>query len=661
MPLHAQPHYHEPRTDERRYIVVGSGPVGMRFVQELLKRQPMARVIVFGNEPYQPYNRVQLSSLLAGDVSREAMNLTMPDPSLHPHFEFIIAAIRQIQTDRQAVTDAKGNQYNYDKLIIATGSRAHVPDIPGINQQGVYTFRNIKDTETLYARVTRSRHVVVVGGGLLGLEAARGMLKFNTRVTIIQQAPRLMNRQLDPAASAMLCQRVEALDINVILNSGVREIFGDGRVSGVRTRNGDILECDTVLLCAGITANIELAKTAKLKLGRGIIVSDTLQTSDESIFAIGECCEYNGQTYGLVSPGFEQAAVLADHLSDGSARYAGSLSVSRLKVLGYDVCSMGTVSELPKRPQQYELSYRDSGSGNYRKLVVYKREIIGVAGIGEWPEINRIQEAFQTKRRLYAYQLMQFRVNGKLWLKAASDNIKAWPNSALICQCNSVSKGRIVDAIENGATSIDAIQASTSAGIVCGSCKPLLAQLANSDAPSPKETAWPLLLGCSSFAVIFALLIIFVPEARVATSVQTESWFQGVWNDKFWKQVTGFSLLGLSLLGLLMSLRKRLKISWLGNFGFLRAFHATLGTACAALLIAHTGFHLGSNLNRWLILNFLGILLLGASAGGVVALGHYFKPSTERTLRSVWTWLHIIVTWPLPALIGVHILSVYYF
>ncbi len=647
--------------NQEHYIVIGSGPAGMRFVQELYKRQPDAHITVFGNEPFQPYNRIQLSALLAGEISREAMDIPLPKPETHPNFRFVICAVQSIDKANKTLSDAQGRSYTYDHLILAVGARSHVPDIPGAKQTGVYTFRNLKDTESLYARVTRSRHVVVVGGGLLGLEAARGMLRFNTKVTIVQQAPRLMNRQLNEQAAQLLQHKVEALGIEVITHSGLREVIGEGRVEAIKLRSGQVLECDTVLLCAGITPNIELARNSKIQVSRGISVSDTLQTSDESIYAIGECCEHRGQTYGLAAPGFEQAAVLADTFCGGTARYTGSLLISRLKVVGQKVYSMGTVADLARRPLQREYQYLDKKTGTYRQLVVYRGAIVGAAGIGEWPELSRIQEAFQTGRKFNRFQLLYFSLSGRLWLSGNTADIKQWPATTLVCQCNSINIGQLKQAIEQGCKQLPQLQEATGAGTVCGSCKPLLSELIGSGEPKTKETAWPVLVTTSLMALAICTLIALWPESQVAQSVQQQGLFEKIWNDKFWKQVTGFSLLGLSVIGLVVSLRKRLKLSFLGNYDYLRVVHTVLGVLCAATLILHTGFHFGSNLNQILLMDFLAVISLGAIASAAVGLSHTLKPNAVKSVRKLWTWLHIIVTWPLPALLGIHILTVYYF
>ncbi len=650
-------------------IVIGSGPAGIRFINEIFKRNPNTYITVFNNEPFQPYNRVQLSALLAGDVSYDSVFQTLPDKKIYKNFNQVICKVESFNPEAKTVTDANGNFYSFSKLIIATGSRAHVPNLEGVEANGVYTFRNLKDAESLYARMASTKHVVVAGGGLLGIEAARALHSAGTKVTLVQQGPRLMNRQLDDVAANLLTEKVEELGIKVIVNTGLKSIQANERVTSVTTRKDEIIECDTVLLCAGISPNIEMARASGLKVGRGISVNDQLQTSEEDIYAIGECCEHNGQTYGLVNPGYEQAAIAADAIAGGVSQYKGSVPISRLKVINEQVCSMGEVSDLQDKPLQKEIKYWDKKNNIYRKVVLRKGKIIGALGFGEWPEARRVEEAYKQNRSMLPWQTILFRLTGKLWFNDSAEKVSTWSKTTLVCQCNGISQGACVKAIQDGYETVDMLSAKTTAGTVCGSCKPLLEQLVEqlgfTSGPRSKETAWQAILGGSVLAVIIAALVTFMPSISVSDTVQKTAFLESFWNEKFWKQVTGFSLLGMSVVGLLMSLRKRVKnkklSEKLGQFGYWRLLHVVLGVFCAATLIMHTGMHLGENLNQILMINFLLVLLMGSLAGGVVALSHKLSSTTAPKLREFWTWAHILVTWPLPILLAVHILTVYYY
>lgn len=644
-----------------KIVVIGAGPVGLRFSQELLRRQPFTHLLLIGEEQHLPYNRIQLSSLLAGEIRYEEILSPLPDVKQCPNFCHRHGRIEHIDPESKSITDNRGETYSYDILVLATGSRPHIPHIPGTEQNGVYTFRSIKDAEQLYGRVARSRNLVVIGGGLLGLEAARALRRANTKVTVIQQGPRLMNRQLDEVAAGYLQKRLDEIGIAVITDSGVRQILGEGRVTGVVTRDGDRIECDTVLICAGIKPAVELARTARLKISNGVLVDDQLKTSDDNIYAVGECCEHRGRTYGLVNPGFEQAAIAADVISQGGARYIGSLEISQLKVLGKTVCSMGQVTELVQRPFQRQWIYHQAKSGIYRKLITYKGRLIGAVGYGEWPEIRRVQEAFQNQRRLMPWQYIRFLATGTLWGEGDMEQVRSWPASTIICQCNSITQDTLVKACEKGANTLESLCRTTGAGTVCGSCRPLLQNILGNDSILEKIKGSAALSLFGGIALIAPLILAFTPALEVGSSVLQSAPLQHIWNDKFWKQVTGFSMLGLILVALLVSLRKRAGWRWLGEFSAWRVVHVALGTVCFAVLSLHTGFNFGSNLNQWLMINFITLLALGGFASTALAANHRMRPSLARKSQKTFFWLHILLAWPLPILLGMHILTVYYF
>ena len=472
-----------------------------------------------------------------------------------------------------------------------------------------------------------------------------------------------MNKQLDAEAAAILEQKLVDLGINVKTNTGVRHISGDGRVDGVALRDKAVIECDTVLFCSGISPNMEIARAARLRVNRGIVVNQQMQTSNDSIFAIGECCEYAGLTYGIVNPGYEQAAVLAEVISGGEVEYVGSLFTSTLKVIDTPVRSFGQVVNYTKTPFDKETVYKDKTS--YRKLISRRGELIGGVSVGEWDEYLPALETFQQKRKISFYQRCLFKLKGRLFFTQRDNDVSTWSADAIVCQCNGISQGSLVSAMQTGCKTVCQLSDKTSAGTVCGSCKSLLEQLLEKSTGQAvqrqKEWAWPSIMILSMAALVAAALVLFVPGLSVGTSVTQPAPFEFLWNDKYWKQVTGFVLLALSAIGLLMSLRKRMKSSRLGNFSYWRMLHIALGLVSALMLFFHSGWHLGENLNRFLMLDFLLVIALGSLAGLVVSLSHRLPPSSAQGVRKFWSWTHIIVTWPLPVLLAIHIFSVYYY
>lgn len=639
-------------------VIVGAGPVGIRTAQELLRRHTDLPVVIYGEEPSEPYNRVRLSSYLIGEIDWQSLtrDLTFPaSANIDARFGCAVVAI-----DRQnrCIRDAGGALQPYSKLVLATGSRPHVPDIPGIRLPGVYTFRNVRDAQTLLARRVRSRRTVVLGGGLLGLEAARAMQRYNTEICVIEHYSRLMMRQLDDAAADYLLANLKALGIEVMLGDGIKRVNGDTAVTGVTLRNDRIVACDTLLVATGISPNIELARAAGLHVGRGIRVNDAMQTSDADIFAVGECAEHRGRIYGIVAPGLEQAAVAAHSVAGGSAGYRGSTVATRLKVLDLPVFSMGPISaeEVPNLARA--TVYRTPRL--YRKLVTHRGRLIGAIAVGACPEINRLQEAVMRQRRVWPWQHLRFRRSGLLWPPEELSSVVDWPATTTVCNCTGVTRGRLSEALATGCCTIEALAARTGASTVCGSCRPLLAELIGTPPIAEAARGWRVLLGTGVVALLAAAAMALPLNVPYASSAQATWQWDMLWRDALWKQLSGYTVLGLSALLLLMSLRKRLPMFRLGDFPIWRIAHAVIGSLAVAVLAVHTGGRLGANLNFLLIALFLGVVAAGAAAGGIVALEHRLGTGASR-LRRAWQWTHILLFWPIPVLLTLHVFKTYYF
>ncbi|GAB1261576.1 FAD-dependent oxidoreductase [Aurantivibrio plasticivorans] len=662
--------------DGPQFIVVGAGPVGTRCATEIRKRfKAPCSITVFGDEPYAPYDRIKLTQLLAGNIHYPDIFWSLdvneaekghPDSQL----DFVTAAIDHINPVSKIAVDSQGNQHPYDYIILATGSSPHIPNITGTELSGVYTFRNIRDTEGLIARINRSRHVVVVGGGLLGLEAAKGLQRNNTQVTLVHQAPRLMNRQLSEGPAEELLEQVKAQGIQVITNDGLRKVHGDIRVDGITTRQGKFIECDTVVLCTGIKPNTGIAQRSGIAFNRGIIVDETLKTSANCVYAIGECSEFKEEVFGLVAPGLEQASVLATNLAGGNATFSGTQPYTKLKVMDTQVNSLGLVADFIKRPKLSQIERTKTKKGKTlfsRSVTFYKGHIIGACGVGEWPELQRIREAYLQERFIFPWQLLWFRLTGNIWFTQKEDHVSNWPANAVVCQCNQVSKDSIEGAVAQGANSVAAVGSMCNAGTVCGSCQPLLQTLVDEnmqdlgeavELPSTGFLSSPSLMLSSVIAFAIAAAILFLPSIPAPTSVQEAS-LSWLWTDTFYKQVSGFSLLGVTALGLILSIRKRFRWQFLGNFSRWRLVHAIFGVLALVILLAHTGLSLGDNLNQLLMINFLGAALIGSVLGVLISST---KVSTNnQTFRKLSFWMHVLTVWPLPVLITAHIVSSYYF
>ena len=484
----------------KKLVVVGNGMAGARVVEEILKRAPdRFDIVMFGAEPYGNYNRILLSNVLNGTQSA-------PDIFMNPLSWYrdkgitLHAGVRATRIDRERrvvvgtplkknalayAADAAGEEdaalieAPYDHVIIATGSRPFVPPMEGFGGPGTFLFRTIDDCSRIADYAKASRRAAVIGGGLLGLEAARGLLTHEVDVTILEAAPQLMMAQLDQESGDMLRATISGMGINVLSNAiTTRIVRTGGRVSHLEFKDGSTLETDMVVVSAGIRPITEIATASGLKVDKGIVCDDQMRTSDPDIFALGECVEHRGKTYGLVDPIWEMANVLADVMTgaDASAAYLGSKLGTKLKVMGVELASMGETRS--SAPADEVVVYREPAHGIYKKIVVRDGEIAGAILLGEIEAASTLMQMFMAGTKVPARRadLLFGSPTGVALLQSSE-----LPDNAQICNCNGVSKRQIVDAIQNmGCKSVSKVGATTKAGLGCGSCKGLVAQLLES-------------------------------------------------------------------------------------------------------------------------------------------------------------------------------------
>jgi nitrite reductase (NADH) large subunit len=373
---------HDPPRE--RLVVIGNGMAGMRTVEELLALAPERYAItVFGAERHPNYNRILLSSVLAGETA-------MAKIIINPHSWYeqqgiaLIAGDPAVSIDAgtRSVISASGRVAGYDRLLLATGSMPLAPPIPGLQLPGVCAFRDIADVEAMIAAADRYHRAVVIGGGLLGLEAAWGLTRRGMTVSVVHLMPTLMERQLDVAAGQRLQRDLERRGIRFFTNAQTEEILGSERALGVRLADGHEIPADLVVLAIGIRPNVELARRANLAVNRGILVGDDLRTSDENIYAVGECIEHNGQVFGLVAPIWEQATICAARLAgDAGAAYASSPPATRLKITGVDVFSAGALAAADAADE--EIIFHDAQQSIYKKLVLRDSTLVGAVLYGD--------------------------------------------------------------------------------------------------------------------------------------------------------------------------------------------------------------------------------------------------------------------------------------
>ena len=648
-----------------RIIVIGGGPAGVRAAQELVRLCDLP-VLLFSDEIWGPYNRVKLTPLLAREVNLGQVCQPLDLETADRVERLDGCRVAAIDREKHLVRDHHGREWHYDKLILATGSRPHRPPIPGIALAGVFTFRNLNDAQALVARAQRSRRTVVIGGGLLGLEAARGMHGRGVPTTSVEHEPRLMARQLDRAGGDLLRAEIEALQIGVRTGVAVRQIAGQHRVEAIHLANGEEIACDTVILCTGIRPNREIARDAGLAVGQGIKVDDRMCTSDPDIFAVGECAEHAGVVEGLVAPGLEQARIAAAAVAGNDARYRRGAPTTRLKVVGAPVFSAGEIEQIDQRGDLASVVHAPPGGKLYRRLAVRKGRLVGAIAVGAWEEIGQLQQLMAREARLWPWQLRRFRLTGELPGETLPDAVAAWPAAATICNCTGVTRGQLGQAIAGGCATIDGLARVTSASTVCGGCRPLLEDLLGTDAAPEPVKAWRPLVLLSLVALIGAILVAALRPWPMATGFSAAFTPDKLFLDGTLKQATGYGLLALSAISIILSLRKRWKRFSFGDFAGWRLVHVAIGTLVVANLVAHTGFRLGENLNFALIAAFLATLLAGAASGGIIALDHRLATipavrSRRIDPRKLSLWLHIIACWPLPLLLTLHIATVYFY
>lgn len=364
-----------------RLVIVGAGMAAARLLGELARHCPdRYEVTVLGAETHNPYNRILLSSLLSGD--RAAEDLALEDSCALPHAVFRLGdAVARIERAGRVVATEQGARIAYDRLVLATGSEAVRPPLAGMDLPGVFTFRDRSDADALIGASRAARRAVIIGGGLLGLEAAYGLARRGVDVTVVHLMGWLMERQIDAAAAALLQASLTARGITVLLQAETQELIGNGRASAVRLKDGRVLPADLVVVAIGIKPKVALAQTAGLAVRRGIVVDDRMASSDPAILAIGECAEHRGATYGLVLPLWEQAAVAAAQLAGhGEWLYNGSLAATSLKVTGVDLFSAG---EIEAGDGAEEIVYQDPEAGIYRKLVLKDGRLAGAVLLGD--------------------------------------------------------------------------------------------------------------------------------------------------------------------------------------------------------------------------------------------------------------------------------------
>ncbi|MEU7773156.1 FAD-dependent oxidoreductase [Micromonospora taraxaci] len=456
-----------------RVVIVGNGMAGARLAGELHAREGDRKVTVLGAEPHRAYNRILLSTLLAGRIDEPDVELT----EAAGHGIDLRTGVPVTAIDRSAreVHTNGGERIGYDHLVLATGARAVVPPLPGLDPadlpERVVPFRTLDDCRRILAAADGARSALVLGGGLLGLEAARGLASRGLTTTVVHPREHLMERQLDPAAGAVLAGTLAGFGVTVQLAVPATGVAADADGVRLDLADGRTLHADLLVLSCGVRPDTALAQAAGLTVRRGVVVDDRLRTDDRSISAIGDCAEHDGVLSGLVAPAWAQARVLADVLTgtDPLARYRPQPVVTRLKAAGIDLASMGDpVSGGPGE----ELTFTDPARGTYARLRIRDERLIGAILLGDNPAVGTVIQLFDRGHPVPADRraLLLGRALGTTGATPAASPA-LMPDAATVCQCNTVSKGALVRSWRSGARTVDAVVAATRAGTGCGGCR----------------------------------------------------------------------------------------------------------------------------------------------------------------------------------------------
>jgi nitrite reductase (NADH) large subunit len=460
---------------KKRLVLVGNGMAGVRCIEEVLKLDPLGfEITIFGSEPHVNYNRILLSSILQGGTSFGDITLHDREWYERHHINLYTGeTVIEIDKHLQVVKTDQHRIVSYDQLIIATGSVPFSLPIPGADKQGVVTFRTIEDCQRMLESSKKNKKAVVIGGGVLGLEAAKGLLNLGMTVYVVHIGSYLMERQLDETAARMLQKELEGQGMKFLLEKETKEIVGDIGVKGLRFKDGTEVEADLVVMAAGVRPNVQLAKKTGIETNRAILVNDYMETSVPNIYALGECVEHRGIIYGLVQPLYEQGKALAKRICGIEGQgYEGSVLSTQLKISGIDLFSVGAIHDKDSSNQSIKIF--DEVERVYKKVVFQDHKMIGAVLFGDTNERTKLLEMILKHQDVSELERVS------LFPRAKDDGFStaSIPSSKIICNCNSVTKGTILEAIQReGLTTIEEIKKCTKASSSCGGCKPLLSDL----------------------------------------------------------------------------------------------------------------------------------------------------------------------------------------
>lgn len=644
-------------------VVAGNGMVGHRFVHELTERTGnKVRVVVFGDETRPAYDRVHLTRMLEGaridDLAlanrawyqRRGVELCLGDP------------IVSVDSRRRTVRARSGSRTPYDYLVLATGAAPRVPAICERRLPGVFVYRSAADLRAIRQRARRSTCAAVLGGGLLGLEAAAALASLGLDTTVIEAGTHLLARQLDAPSAALVAHELQRRGITTLVDSCVQSIRQKDDRLVVAIDGAAAHEVDLVVLATGVRPRDDLARGAGLAVDDvrgGIAVDDHLTTSSPRILAIGDCARHAGISYGLVGPGYQMARAAAAHLTGDRDAFTGGDASVRLDVAGIDVVAVGDFTARGRTLVHQTPSTR-------RTLVLRDGDtVVGARSVGGWPNLAAVEQAIGESRSLSRIEIERFCRTGHPWPEPSREQLTVRSSDELLaCRCARVSFGMLRAELARGSCSIVELGRATGAGTVCGSCQPVLAELCGVPRPATRSSARWLLAGCSLAALAICALLFFAapwPLSEVeASGLRRLSHF---WQSGSGKVISGAVVVGLSLVGLVVTARKRIRRLRRGSMAWFRALHGVAACLAIAALMVHTRMQMGENLNRTLMNAFVGTVASGAALGLVCAVDNAGRrlAAASRKARPYLAIGHWLFLAALPVLLVFHVVAVLYF
>lgn len=634
--------------------------IAQRLCERVVESGLLARVelSVFGEEPEPAYDRVHLSQVLR-DGNAERLALRPLDWFAQQGVTRKTGRVVAIDREQRAILLDNGKRFTYENLVLATGSGAIRPALPGATDPRVFVYRTLNDALKLRSLVLAlpesQRSVSVVGAGLLGLEVAEVLCDLGCQVQLAEAADHLLPRQLDAQSSQLFQQSIEGRGFTFRLGTKLKTISSQGNDQPLRLSWSDDSNSEAMLVvfAVGVRPRDELARAAGLTcdLFGGVMVNEALQTSDPHIFALGECARFQGQSFGLVAPGYAMVDVLVDRLLGQPRAFSGWQPNLRLKLRDTHVAAFGESNaagtHITTLVRQRE--------GELTRLVLQGYRITGITALGVPTDLSALQQAFARGDRLSPRALRRFE-RGLPLFQAEPIDLQSWPMESTVCSCIGVTRGTLEDARQAGADSLERLMRRTSAGTVCGTCRPLLASLVGDVAPKENRM---LPLSVAAMATTGILLLVLLPALPWPENASHATWLErlGANSSSFaWKQWSGFTL--LAVLSLAGAYGLRHKIASQQRRRAFRTLHLALGLLSLVGFAAHTGFRLGYGIDRWLGVS----MLLVIAAGTLAALALGAPPSTINAGRRRRTtrW-HLWLSWPLPALVLIHVFKAYWF